>query len=153
MRGWINPYLVGPRAKIVSLAREHGVEIAPYPIVDVADDLEAAQRGVELCRVNTCQALMNGSLHPDHFLQPIMAEDTGLRLKRRMSHTFVVDVPSYLRTLIILNTVSLSALSYENGLSQPAVCFGTTPIMCALQTDWRLMTADTQSLHFVPVDR
>jgi len=67
----------------------------------VADDLEAAQRGVELCRVNTCQALMNGSLHPDHFLQPIMAEDTGLRLKRRMSHAFVVDAPSYLRTLII----------------------------------------------------
>jgi phosphate acetyltransferase len=99
--GLINPYLVGPRARIVSLAREHGVEIAPYPIVDVADDLEAAQRGVELCRVGTCQALMNGSLHPDHFLQPIMAEDTGLRLKRRMSHAFVVDTPSYPRTLII----------------------------------------------------
>jgi phosphate acetyltransferase len=99
--GLINPYLVGPRARIVSLAREHSVEIAPYPIVDVADDLEAAQRGVELCRVNTCQALMNGSLHPDHFLQPIRAEDTGLRLKRRMSHAFVVDAPSYLRTLII----------------------------------------------------
>jgi phosphate acetyltransferase len=99
--GLINPYLVGPRAKIAAVAREHGVEIAPYLIVDVADDFEAAERGVELCRVGTCEALMNGSLHPDHFLQPTMAEDTGLRLKRRMSHAFVVDTPNYSRTLII----------------------------------------------------
>jgi phosphate acetyltransferase len=98
--GLINPYLVGPRVRIAALARQHGVEIAPYPIVDAAD-LEAAQRGVELCRVSTCQALMNGSLHPNQFLQPIMADDTGLRLKRRMSHAFVVDAPSYPRTLII----------------------------------------------------
>src|SRR5580700_5293414 len=52
----------------------------------------------------TCQALMNGGLHPDHFLQPIMADDTGLRLKRRMSHAFVVDTPSYPRTLIITDS-------------------------------------------------
>jgi phosphate acetyltransferase len=49
--GLINPYLVGPRARIASLAREHGLEIEPYLIVDVADDFEAAQRGVELCLV------------------------------------------------------------------------------------------------------
>jgi phosphotransacetylase len=99
--GLINPYLVGPRAKIVSLAREHGVEIAPYPIVDVADDLEAAQRGVELCREDTCQALMKGSLQTHLFLKPIVADNTGLHSKRQMSHAFVVDSPSYPRTLII----------------------------------------------------
>jgi len=99
--GLINPYLIGPQAKIAAVARKHGVEIAPYLIVDVADDFEAAQRGVELCRMDTCQALMNGSLHPDHFLQPTKPEDTGLRLKRRMSHAFVVDAPSCPRTLII----------------------------------------------------
>jgi len=96
--GLINPYLIGPQAKIAAVARKHGVEIAPYLIVDVADDFEAAQRGVELCRMDTCQALMNGSLHPDHFLQPTII---GLRLKRRMSHAFVVEAPSYPRTLII----------------------------------------------------
>ena len=99
--GLINPYLVGSRAKIAALARKHEFELAPYLIVDVDDEVEAAQRGVELCRLGTCQALMNGSLRPDLFLQPIMADDTGLRLKRRMSHVFVVDTPSYLRTLII----------------------------------------------------
>ena len=99
--GLINPYLIGPQAKIASLAREHGIEIAPYPIVDVTDDIEAAQRGVELCREDTCQALMKGSLQTHVFLKPIVADDTGLRSKRRMSHAFVVDSPSYPRTLII----------------------------------------------------
>jgi phosphate acetyltransferase len=99
--GLINPYLVGPRAKIAALAREHEFELAPYLIVDVDDEVEAAQRGVGLCRLGTCQALMNGSLCPDLFLQPIIRDDTGLRLKRRMSHVFVVDAPSYPRTLII----------------------------------------------------
>jgi len=99
--GLINPYLVGSRAKIAALARKHEFELAPYLIVDVDDEVEAAQRGVELCRLGTCQALMNGSLRPDLFLQPIIADDTGLRLKRRMSHVFVVDTPSYPRTLII----------------------------------------------------
>lgn len=99
--GLINPYLIGPQPKVAAVAREYGIDIAPYLIIDVADDCEAAQRGVELCRQDTCQALMSGSLHPDHFLQPTMPEDTGLRLQRRMSHAFVVDAPSYSRTLII----------------------------------------------------
>ena len=99
--GLIIPYLIGPQAKIAAVAREHGVEIAPYPIVDVTDDIEAAQRGVELCREDTCQALMKGSLQTHVFLKPIVADDTGLRSKRRMSHAFVVDSPSYPRTLTI----------------------------------------------------
>ncbi|HXN94431.1 MAG TPA: bifunctional enoyl-CoA hydratase/phosphate acetyltransferase [Candidatus Acidoferrales bacterium] len=99
--GLINPYLIGPQAKIASVAREHGIEIAPYPIVDVTDDIEAAQRGVELCREDACQALMKGSLQTHVFLKPIVADDTGLHSKRRISHAFVVDSPSFPRTLII----------------------------------------------------
>jgi phosphate acetyltransferase len=99
--GLITPYLVGPRGKIVALAHKHNVKITPYPIVDVADDTEAAERGVELCRVGTCQALMKGSLHTDLFLRPVTPRDTGLRVNRQISHAFVLDAPKYPRTLII----------------------------------------------------
>jgi phosphate acetyltransferase len=139
--GLINPYLVGPRARIASLAREHGLEIKPYLIVDVADDFEAAQRGVELCLVGTCQALMNGGLHPDHFLQPIMADDTGLRLKRRMSHAFVVDTPSYPRTLIITDSainvgpkLEEKADIFQNAIDLAHVLGITTPKVAILST-------------------
>jgi phosphate acetyltransferase len=36
----VTPYLVGPGGKVASLARDHRIEIAAYPIVDVADDLD-----------------------------------------------------------------------------------------------------------------
>jgi phosphate acetyltransferase len=102
--GLATPYLVGPSARIQSLAREKRIDIGPYPIVDVADDSEAAERAVFLCRVGTCQALMNGTLPTDQFLKPVVAASTGLRLKRRISHALVVDAPGCPRTLIITDS-------------------------------------------------
>jgi phosphate acetyltransferase len=98
------PYLVGPSARITSLAREKRMDIGLYPIVDVADDLEAAERAVELCRGGTCQALMQGSLPTDQFLKPVVAGSTGLRLQRRISHALVVDAAGYSRPLIITDS-------------------------------------------------
>jgi hypothetical protein len=51
------PYLVGPSAQIRTLAREKRIDIGPYPIVDVADDPEAAERAVGLCRVGHAKPL------------------------------------------------------------------------------------------------
>ena len=102
--GLATPYLVGPSARIQSLAREKRIDIGPYPIVDVADDPEAAERAVFLCRVGTCQVLMKGSLPTDQFLKPVVAASTGLRLKRRISHALVVDAPGCPRTLIITDS-------------------------------------------------
>jgi len=98
------PYLVGPSAQIRTLAREKRIDIGRYPIVDVADDPEAAERAVGLCRVGTCQALMQGSLQTDQFLKPVLAASTGLRLRRRISHALVVDAPGCPRTLIITDS-------------------------------------------------
>jgi len=102
--GLATPYLVGPSARIKSLAREKRLDIGPYPIVDVADDLEAAERAVFLCRVGTCKALMKGSLPTDQFLKPVVDASTGLRLQRRISHALVVDAAGYPRPLIITDS-------------------------------------------------
>jgi phosphate acetyltransferase len=44
---------------------------------------------------------MKGSLHTDHFMHAAMDDDLGLRTHRRISHVFVLDVPSYPHTLLI----------------------------------------------------
>jgi len=98
------PYLVGPSAQIRTLALDKRIDIGPYPIVDVADDPDAAERAVGLCRVGTCQALMQGSLPTDQFLTPVVAPSTGLCLKRRISHALIVDAPDCPRTLIITDS-------------------------------------------------
>ena len=97
----IEPVLVGPKAEIEGLAKRTGIDISSCAIAEAADDLDSAAQGVALCRSGRCEALMKGSLHTDHFMHAVMAEQTGLRARRRISHVFVLDVPTYPRTLLI----------------------------------------------------
>jgi len=97
----IDPVLVGPKREMEALAKKAKIDISPYAIVDVEDDREAAAKGVALCRSGKCEALMKGSLHTDHLMHAATADKTGLRTRRRESHVFILDVPTYPRTLLL----------------------------------------------------
>ena len=99
--GLIAPILVGPRARIEAVAREHRIDIAAYPIVDSPHSQASAEKAVELVREGKAEALMKGSLHTDELMGAVVRRDTGLRTARRVSHCFVMDVPSYEHTLIV----------------------------------------------------
>ncbi len=100
-RGLIEPILIGPRPKIERVAGDCRLDISRYRIVDVEHSHEAAARGVALCRSGEAEALMKGSLHTDELMHEVAARDTGLRTSRRISHVFIMDVPSYPRMLLI----------------------------------------------------
>jgi len=99
--GLITPILVGPQKKIREVAREAGLNIDPYPIEDVPDSRAAAAKAVELVRAARAEMLMKGSLHTDELLAAVVASATGLRTGRRISHAFVMSVPTYPKPLII----------------------------------------------------
>ena len=99
--GLIAPILVGPRARIEAVAREHKIDITPYPIVDAPHSQASAEKAVELVREGKAEALMKGSLHTDELMGAVVRRETGLRTARRVSHCFVMDVPSYEHTLIV----------------------------------------------------
>jgi phosphotransacetylase len=44
---------------------------------------------------------MKGSLHTDELMSAIVARDGGLRTGRRISHVFIMDVPTYHKVLIV----------------------------------------------------
>jgi phosphate acetyltransferase len=44
---------------------------------------------------------MKGSLHTDELMRAVASSSKGLRTARRISHVFVMDVPTYQETLII----------------------------------------------------
>ena len=46
-------------------------------------------------------SLMKGSLHSDEILAAVIAKETGLRTGRRLSHVFLMDVPTYHKVLIV----------------------------------------------------
>ena len=44
---------------------------------------------------------MKGSLHTDELLAAVVSSSTGLRTERRISHVFVMDVPTYHKVLLV----------------------------------------------------
>jgi phosphate acetyltransferase len=100
--GIITPILVGPSAQINAVARKHGIDISKFEIVDTpASEFAAAAKSVELIRAGKGELLMKGSLHTDELMRAVTASATGLRTDRRISHVFIMDVPSHPDTLII----------------------------------------------------
>jgi phosphate acetyltransferase len=99
--GLIVPILVGPAAKISGVAREHGLDIGRFEIVDVPDSEAAAAKAVELIRESKGELLMKGSLHTDELMREVASGKTGLRTARRISHVFIMDVPGHAETLFI----------------------------------------------------
>nr|WP_051340991.1 bifunctional enoyl-CoA hydratase/phosphate acetyltransferase [Azospirillum halopraeferens] len=97
----IQPVLVGPEAKIRSLADAFGLNLASYRIIDVPHSHAAAEAGVALARSGEVEAVMKGSLHTDELMGEVVRKETGLRTGRRLSHVFVMNVTTYPRPLLI----------------------------------------------------
>jgi phosphate acetyltransferase len=99
--GLIAPILVGPRARIEAVARSCDLDISAFEIVDAPFSQASAEAAVQLVREGKAEALMKGSLHTDELMGAVVKREGGLRTARRVSHCFVMDVPSYEQTLII----------------------------------------------------
>jgi phosphate acetyltransferase len=99
--GLIVPILVGPARKISAVAREHGIDVDRFEIVDVPHSEAAAAKAVALIHESKGELLMKGSLHTDELMREVTSSKTGLRTARRISHVFVIDVPTHSETLFI----------------------------------------------------
>jgi phosphate acetyltransferase len=97
----IVPILVGPAAKIRVVAREHKLDIDKFEIVDTPHSDASAARAVELIHEGKGELLMKGSLHTDELMRAVTSSKAGLRTERRISHVFIMDVPTYAETLFI----------------------------------------------------
>ena len=100
-KGLIVPILVGPVAKITDIAKAAGIDLSKFQIVDTPHSNASASKAVELIRNGSAQVLMKGSLHTDELMSAIVARETGLRTGRRISHAFIMDVPTYHKVLIV----------------------------------------------------
>ena len=99
--GMIVPILVGPQEKVRGLARAFSLDIEGFEVIDVPHSHAAAEKAVELVRTAKAELLMKGSLHSDELLGAVTNREAGLRTGRRISHVFIMDVPTHPRTLFI----------------------------------------------------
>jgi phosphotransacetylase len=99
--GLILPFLVGPIEKIEKVARDGNLDLGNTPIIDTEHSHESATKAVELIREGKAEILMKGSLHTDELMLAIVSRERGLRTNRRISHVFVMDVPTYHKVIIV----------------------------------------------------
>ena len=110
----ITPILVGPAQRIAEIARQNGLNLGRTRIVDAPHSHDSAARAVELVRRGEAELLMKGSLHSDELLGAVVAKDTGLRTGRRISHVFIMDVPTYHKVLIVTDAAINIAPALED---------------------------------------
>ncbi len=65
-------------------------------------------------REGRAELLMKGSLHTDELLGAVVARETGLRTGRRISHVFLMDVPTYHKVLIVTDAAINIAPTLED---------------------------------------
>jgi phosphotransacetylase/acyl dehydratase len=99
--GLIDPILVGPIDKIQATAKAAGLDLGGLSLRDVPHSHAAAAEAVAMVQRGEVAALMKGSLHTDELMGEVVKPANGLRTERRISHVFVLDVPSYPKPLLI----------------------------------------------------
>jgi phosphate acetyltransferase len=140
----IKPILVGPEARIRALAGSLSLDITGLRIVDQPHSNAAAEKAVELIRSGEADALMKGSLHTDELMAEVVRKDTGIRTGRRISHVFIMDVPTYPKPLFVTDAAVNIFPSLEdkvdivqNAIDLAHVLWITTPkvaILSAVET-------------------
>ena len=100
-QGIILPILVGPKIKIETAAQDAGLNLGGLELIDTPHSHAAALTAVALARAGKVDTLMKGTIHTDELMEAIIDKTSGLRTERRMSHVYVLDVPTYPKPLLI----------------------------------------------------
>ncbi len=103
----IEPVLFGPKARIQAAIEESGVKGAEkWEIVDTKHSHDSAEAAVRSAVAGDIEALMKGNLHTDELLSAVVPSSAGLRTERRISHVFLLNVPTYHKPLMITDAVA-----------------------------------------------
>jgi phosphotransacetylase/acyl dehydratase len=97
----IVPILIGPEHKIQAIAKNLKIDLSPYEIISTPHSHAAAELGVSLARKGEVDAIMKGALHTDELMHAVIDKDTGISTERRMSHVFVMEIPTYPRLMLV----------------------------------------------------
>ncbi|MCW1918058.1 bifunctional enoyl-CoA hydratase/phosphate acetyltransferase [Rhodobacter sp. KR11] len=99
--GIIAPILIGNAARIAQTATEIGTDLTGIEIIDTATDQQAAAHACALVHEGRARAVMKGHLHTDDLLKPMLDKAQGLRIGRRFTHVFVMDVPGQAEPILV----------------------------------------------------
>lgn len=93
--------LVGDRIQIESIAKNLGMNIEDYEIIDEKDSAKAALEAVKLVSSGKADMMMKGLVDTATFLKAVLNKEVGLRTGKQMSHIGIFEIPGYNRLLFL----------------------------------------------------
>ena len=96
--GYLDPVLVGRPEEVAAAAEEAGIDATAHRLVAAGTEEDQAAAGVELVTSGEVGGLVKGHVHTAAFLHPVVGR---LRTDRRMSHVFVLELPTYPKLLSV----------------------------------------------------
>ncbi len=127
--GFIEPVLVGPENKILQVAKENGIDLRSTKLIQADYSHDAAVKAVDLVNRGEVNMLMKGSLHSDEVLDAVIDKVNGIRTERRISHVFVMDVPSYPKLLLVTDAAVNIAPSLD---TKRDICQNAIDLACSI---------------------
>lgn len=98
--GFVEPRLVGDPGAIAAICGDIGWKTTTDWFVPASTDAMAAAKTVELVRTGEADAIMKGQIHTDALMRALLDKERGLRVPgQRVSHVFLVEVPTYPKLL------------------------------------------------------
>ncbi|HYE81000.1 MAG TPA: phosphate butyryltransferase [Clostridia bacterium] len=99
--GIADAILVGDRDEIIKAAKDCGVDINKFEVIDIKEKDKACRRAVELVSTGKAQIVMKGLVDTSVVLKAVLDEKIGLRTGNVLSHVAVFDVPGYDRLFYV----------------------------------------------------
>lgn len=91
--GLAEPVFIGDICRTREVAREMGIDISPFPAVDIADDEGAVNEAVRLFREGEVSVIMKGLVPTATLLRAVLNKETGVPPEGLLSHVAVFNHP------------------------------------------------------------
>lgn len=114
--GLIDPILIGPEQRIKDAIQESGIDAKEWKIINVEHSHAAASKAAAMAASGEVGAIMKGSLHTEELLEAVVPSSAGLRTERRISHVYLMNIPTYHKPLMITD----AAINIAPNLEQKA---------------------------------
>jgi phosphate butyryltransferase len=99
--GIANAVLVGDKEEIAKAAKDCGVDINKFEVIDIKEKDAACRKAVELVSAGKAHIVMKGLVDTSLILKAVLDEKIGLRTGNVLSHVAVFDVPGYDRLFYV----------------------------------------------------
>jgi phosphate butyryltransferase len=100
-RGILDPVLIGDAALMGTLARQNGLDLTGFTVLNEPEPAAAAKSAMRLAAEGHTRLAIKGQVQTSEFLKAALRREAGLRTASLVSHVGIFEVPGLGRLLFI----------------------------------------------------